>query len=154
MTPYVAPSPDLTLVQGTKDGVTAYWGTFYDSGSGYTLPAGAAAYTMDADYHLYRLGADGSVIPKGTAVVIMADQATISLTTSDDAQATDNAPGGNILVGRDVATEIDRVCALSVSASGAVGFYPLSGIALPAHKAGYVPEGGLKDYHKEDGQQW
>ena len=137
MTPYVAPSPDLTLVQGTKDGVTAYWGTFYDSGSGYTLPAGAAAYTMDAEYHLYRLGTDGSVIPKGTAVVIISDKADVSLTTFD-AQAADNAPGGNILLGRDVATVIDRVCVLGVNASGAVGFYPLSGIALPAHKAGYI----------------
>ncbi len=155
MTPYVAPSPDLTLVQGTKDGVTAYWGTFYDSGSGYTLPAGAAAYTMDAEYHLYRLGTDGSVIPKATAVVIIADKADVSLTTLAEASAADNAPGGNILVGRDVATSFDSViCVLSVSASGAVGFYPLSGIALPAHKAGYVAKDGLKDYHKEDGQQW
>ena len=155
MTPYVAPSPNLTLVQGTKDGVTAYWGTFYDSGSGYTLPAGAAAYTMDADYHLYRLGTDGSVIPKATAVVIMADQATISLTTSNDAQATDNAPGGNILVGRDVATVIDGIYVLGVNASGAVGFYPLSGIALPAHKAGYVPKvGGLHIVISNEERTW
>ena len=155
MTPYVAPSPDLTLVQGTKDGVTAYWGTFYDSGSGYTLPAGAAAYTMDADYHLYRLGTDGSVIPKGTAVVIIADKADVPLEILAEASAADNAPGGNILVGRDVATEIDGIYVLGINASGAVGFYPLSGIALPAHKAGYEPRGGgTESYNRKDEEDW
>ena len=144
---------NLTLAQGTKDGITAYWGTFYDSESGYSLPAGAAAYTMDAEYHLYRLGADGSVIPKATAVVIIADKADIFLNVLDDASATDHAPGGNILVGQDVDAVINGICVLSKNASGAVGFYPLSGSALPAHKAGYVPK-SLLDYHKEDGQQW
>ena len=137
---------NLTLAQGTKDGITAYWGTFYDSESGYSLPAGAAAYTMDAEYHLYRLGADGSVIPKATAVVIIADKADIFLNVLDDASATDNAPGGNILVGQDVDAVINGICVLSKNASGAVGFYPLSGSALPAHKAGYVPK-SLLDYH-------
>ena len=41
---------NITLVQGTKDGVTAWWGTFYDSTTGYTLSDGAAAYTLGADY--------------------------------------------------------------------------------------------------------
>ncbi len=131
---------NLTLAQGTKDGITAYWGTFYDSESGYSLPAGASAYTMDAEYHLYRLGADGSVIPKGTAVVIIADKADIFLNVLDDASATDNAPGGNILVGQDVDAVINGICVLSKNASGAVGFYPLTGSTLPAHKAGYVPK--------------
>ena len=134
---------NLTLAQGTKDGITAYWGTFYDTESGYSLPAGASAYTMDAEYHLYRLGADGSVIPKATAVVIIADKADIFLNVLDDASATDNAPGGNILVGQDVDAVINGICVLSKNASGAVGFYPLSGSALPAHKAGYVPKGLL-----------
>ena len=71
-------------------------------------------------------------------MVIISDKADVSLTTLADAQAADNAPGGNILVGRDVATVIDGIYVLGVNASGAVGFYPLSGIALPAHKAGYV----------------
>lgn len=144
----------LSLVQGTKDGITAWWGTFYDSTASYTLSEGAAAYTMGADYHLFRLGSDGRTIPAGTAVVIIATSGSVSIVPGGSSSAADNAPGGNILVGRDVATVIDGICVLSVNASGAVGFYPLSGIALPAHKAGYVPKGGLKDYHKEDEQQW
>lgn len=145
----------LSLVQGTKNGITAWWGTFYDSTASYTLSEGAAAYTMGADYHLFRLGSDGRTIPAGTAVVIIATSGSVSIVPGGSSSAADNAPGGNILVGRDVATSFDSViCVLSVSASGAVGFYPLSGIALPAHKAGYVPKGGLKDYHKEDEQQW
>ena len=154
LTPFATPSPNLTLAQGTKDGITAYWGTFYDSLFGYSLPEGASAYTMDADYHLYRLGVDGNVIPKGTAVVILGKEAAVTLTLLYEVpDVTDHAPGGNILVGQDVDAVIDGICVLSKNASGAVGFYPLSGSALPAHKAGYVPK-GLLDYHKEDGQQW
>ena len=154
LTPFAAPSPNLTLVQGRKDGITAYWGTFYDSAASYALPEGASAYTMDEDYHLYRLGADGNVIPKGTAVVILGKEAAVTLTFLYEVpDVTDHAPGGNILVGQDVDAVINGICVLSKNASGAVGFYPLSGSALPAHKAGYVPK-GLLDYHKEDGQQW
>lgn len=154
LTPFAAPSPNLTLVQGSKDGITAYWGTFYDSAADYSLPEGASAYTMDAYYHLYRLGADGSVIPKGTAVVILGKEAAATLTFLYEVpDVTDHAPGGNILVGQDVDAVINGICVLSKNASGAVGFYPLSGSALPAHKAGYVPK-SLLDYHKEDGQQW
>jgi uncharacterized repeat protein (TIGR02543 family) len=154
LTPFAAPSPNLTLVQGSKDGITAYWGTFYDSAADYSLPEGASAYTMDADYHLYRLGVDGNVIPKGTAVVILGKEAAVTLTLLYEVpDVTDHAPGGNILMGQDVDAVINGICVLSKNASGAVGFYPLSGSALPAHKAGYVPK-GLLDYHKEDGQQW
>lgn len=154
LTPFAALSHNLTLVQGSKDGITAYWGTFYDSAASYALPKGASAYTMDEDYHLYRLGADGSVIPKGTAVVILGKEAAVTLTFLYEVpDVTDHAPGGNILVGQDVDAVINGICVLSKNASGAVGFYPLSGSALPAHKAGYVPK-SLLDYHKEDGQQW
>ena len=154
LTPFAAPSHNLTLVQGSKDGITAYWGTFYDSAANYALPEGASAYTMDAEYHLYRLGADGNVIPKGTAVVILGKEAAVTLTFLYEVpDVTDHAPGGNILVGQDVDAVINGIFVLSKNASGAVGFYPLSGSALPAHKAGYVPK-GLLDYHKEDGQQW
>ena len=155
LTPFAAPSPNLTLVQGSKDGITAYWGTFYDGTASYTLPVGASAYTMDEDYHLYRLGADGNVIPKGTAVVILGKEAAVTLTFLYEVpDVTDHAPGGNILVGQDVDAVINGICVLSKNASGAVGFYPLSGSALPAHKAGYAPKSSIKDYQKEDGQQW
>ena len=154
--PYISGTVTLTLAPGTKDGVPACWGTFYHSSTNYTLSDGAA-YTMDAEYHLYRLGTDGRTIPAGTPVVIIATSANAELIPagSDPLVVTDHAPGGNILVGVDVDTLFDTAfCVLSKNASGDVGFYPLSGIALPAHKAGYVPKGGLKDYQKEDGQQW
>ena len=144
----------LSLVKGTKDGITAWWGTFYDSTASYTLSEGAAAYTMGADYHLFRLGTDGRTIPAGTAVVIIATSGSVSIVPGGSSSAADNAPGGNILVGRDVATVIDGICVLSVNAPGAVGFYPLSGIALPAHKAGYLPQASMQNYDKQANQEW
>ena len=54
-----------------------------------------------------------------------------------------------------MATEVDGIYVLGINASGAVGFYPLSGIALPAHKAGYEPRGGgTESYNRKDEEDW
>ena len=145
----------LGLVQGTKDGVSAWWGTFYDSSTNYELSEGAAAYTMDKDFHLYRLGTNGRTIPKGTAVVIIAPSADASLIPAGTGfmSATDHAPGGNILVGNDAATSYSSIYVLSVD-SGEIGFHMLSTGTLPAHKAGYEPKAGMQDYDKQDNQEW
>ncbi|MBE6222879.1 MAG: hypothetical protein E7125_05390 [Bacteroidales bacterium] len=137
----------VTLVQGTKDGVTAYWGTFYDGTHRYTLPAGAAAYTMDSEYKLYRLGTDGRTIPAGVAVVIIAASADVTLTLDGGSSAiTDHATGGNILQGSDseVAVTEGKVdgktpYVLGLAGSPAtIGFYQFTGTSIPAGKAYYV----------------
>lgn len=155
----------LTLVQGAKDGVTAWWGTFYSGTVNYTLDEGAAAYTMGTDFKLYRLGTDGRVIPAGTAVVIIAAEATpvtpatdpatatITLTPVGAVSATDNAPGSNILTGVDVDTVFPSIFVLSVNA-GAVDFRKLASGTLPAHKAGYEPQAGMQNYDKQNTQEW
>ena len=151
--PYYAPSMNLTLVQGTKDGVSAYWGTFYGV-QRYTLPEGAAAFTMDSTKHLYRLGTDGRTIPANTAVVIIADSQNITLSKDDDdTTITDHAPGGNILYGGPVTPDSEHKVpvlgsdpevkgfpyVLSVDSNAVIGFRQYVGTdAIPADKAYYV----------------
>ena len=132
---------DLTLTQGSKDGVTAWWGTFYNGTVNYTLDEGAAAYTMGTDYKLYRLGTDGRAIPAGTAVVIIAAEADITLTPAGSVSATDHATGGNQLHGSDSAVDTASLGGtphvLSLS-GGVIGFRPFTGASIPAGKAYYV----------------
>lgn len=144
----------VSLVQGVKDGVSAWWGTFYNGSQHYTLPADAAAYTMGKDHHLYRLGTDGSVIPAGTAVVIVSLVPGITFTKSDDeTPVTDHAPGGNILYGSDTAVALDGFGLVPVpnsapAVSGTpyvlglnsteVGFRQYTGESIPAGKAYFV----------------
>lgn len=153
-----SPLESFVLVQGTKDGVGAYWGTFYDSATNFTLPAGAMAYTLGSDYHLYRLGDDGRTIPKGTAVVIIATAPDVTLTPAGTNRLNNiTVHGGkNILVGNDVATGYACLCVLSVDSAGQIGFFKLQNVTLPAFKAGYLPpvDGGLEDYEKQDNQRW
>jgi hypothetical protein len=136
----------FALVQGTKDGVTAYWGTFYDGTHRYTLPAGAAAYTMDSEYKLYRLGTDGRTIPAGVAVVIIAASADVTLTLDGGSSAiTDHATGGNILHGSDSAVTVSGLSGTPyvLSASGspaAIAFRRFTGAAIPGGKAYYLVE--------------
>ena len=133
---------NITLVQGTKDGVTAWWGTFYDSTTGYTLSDGAAAYTLGADYKLYRLGTDGRTIPAGVAVIIISDKPSIALTPDNSTSTViDHAPGSNILQGSDspvvVLSPGGSLHVLSLDGS-AIGFHPYTGTEIPANKAYYV----------------
>ena len=143
----------LTLMQGTKDGVTAWWGTFYN-GNNYVLSEGAAAYTLGSDYKLYRLGVDGRTITQNIAVVIIATEATPVSPATSPATATigifdmglstmtaaDHAPGGNILQGSGAAIPAGKSAyVLSVDADGVIGFRQYTGTdAIPAGKAFYV----------------
>lgn len=146
----------LNLTQGTKDGVSAYWGTYYNGTTNHTLSEGAAAYTLGTDYKLYRLGTNGRTIPKGTAVVIIATSGDASLIPAGtgNLSITDHAPGGNILVGNDADTDYAAIYVLSVNSSGEVGFCKLSIGDLPAHKAGYERRAGMQDYDKQENQEW
>ncbi|MBO4656818.1 MAG: hypothetical protein J5639_03500 [Bacteroidales bacterium] len=139
----------VALTQGTKDGVTAWWGTLFDSYYNYKLGEGAVAYTMGSDYLLYRLGTDGSIIPAGTPVVILAEKATIPLTVTSE---TFDIQGTNILYGTNILISLDGdgkvpipgtenkgdPYVLSINDSGVIGFRLYEGSAIPAHKAYYV----------------
>ena len=142
---------DYITLTGPYDGL--YWATFYCGNVRYTLPEGAQAYTMDADYNLYRLGTDGRTIRENTAVVIIADTARITLTKTDGTSSiTDNAPDpkhnsltdGNILQGgdspvdlSDIVSDPQKVYVLGM-VNNQLGFYEYSLPTIPAHKAYYV----------------
>ena len=138
--PSGAPSVDLALVQGVKDGTVAYWGTFYHSFQRYALPSGAAAYTMGSDHKLYRLGGDGRVIPAGVAVVVISPTPDVTISADNgSSEVTDNAVGGNILLGSDPAVSSFTGTPYVLSLDGeAVGFRRFTGSSIPAGKAYYV----------------
>lgn len=135
------PDP-ASLTQGTKDGVSAWWGTYYNGTTNQTL-VGATAYTLGTDHKLYRLGDDGRTIPKNTAVVIIALSADASLVPAGtgDLSITDHATGGNQLHGSDSAVTVSGLSGtphvLSLSA-GAIGFRQFTGDSIPAGKAYYI----------------
>ena len=139
----VPATASLNLAQGTKDGFTAWWGTWYHSTLRYTLPEGAQACTMGADHQLYRLGNDGRVIPAGVAVVIIADRADVTLSLDGGSSAiADHAPnGGNILRGSNSSVTVSGLggtpYVLGVS-NDAIGFYKYTGDAIPANRAYYL----------------
>lgn len=128
-------SYSLTLTQGTKDGVTAYWGSFYDGNHRYTLPEGAAAYTMNSEKNLYRVGDDGRVIPKNTAVIIIADKSALTLNVTDN---TADIHGTNILLGSDNPVSVAGKAYVLGIVNGVLGFYEYKGGDVPAHKAYYT----------------
>ena len=145
--PYLNPgsADSVTLTQGSKDGVTAWWGTFFYGGKNYVLSEGATAYTLGSDYKLYRLGVDGRTIPKRTAVVIIATKATIQYYNIGNGTltVTDHAPGGNILQGSNSAVAVTGLSGtpyvLSVDTNGIIGFREYTGTDdIPAYKAYYV----------------
>ena len=125
-------------------GVVKYVTTFYNSTLDFRLPAGALAYTVKkngASMEFYRIGPESNVIPKGTAVVIIADKTSndptmdISLTRLDYTSVTVEAVK-NDLKGSD--TDVDNTAndkyVLGIS-GGVLGFYKYSGILIPAGKA-------------------
>lgn len=142
---------DITAYAGTVSGVTRYWATFYNRTLNYRLPAGAQAFTMDADHHLCRVGTDGSIIPKNTPVVIIAEEnaltgvsaasGTLTLTHTD---STAEINGTNILLGDEnpvtvTNRKVDGKTPYVLGINNSVlGFYPFIGGKIPAQKAYYL----------------
>jgi hypothetical protein len=154
VTASVVQTSPISVTGCLSDGV--YWSTFCHEILRYALPEGAAAYTMDAEHHLYRLGDDGRVIPAGVAVVILSDKENITLTCdSSTTEIIDHAPDyvnntptdGNILYGSNSDVQVtdgqvngQTPCVLSV-VNGVVGFYPVANNyngVIPANKAYYL----------------
>ena len=123
------------------NGVMKYWTTFYDADNNYKLPAGAMALTMNSSKQLYVVG-DGNIIPKNTAVIIMADASAVDasgkivLTTTTE---TATPVSGNVLHGTSTATAAGaNTYVLSKDANGNFGFFKFTG-TIPANKA-YINE--------------
>ena len=136
----------LTARRASYAGQTLYWATFYHPSGNYLLPAGAQAFTMGADHALYRVG-DGSVIPVGCAVVVLAEpvstEASIGITLTKT-ERTATPAEGNILHGEytktataTLVTGSQKVYVMGAP-DGTLGFFPFTGTKLPANKAYYI----------------
>ena len=132
----------VTARKASFAGVERYWTTFY-SATRYALPAGAQAFIMKSDHVLYRIG-DGSVIPAGCAVVIMADAsaltnptATGGIITITETTAAEPSVSGNILLGVDTPTSAPSGAHVLSKVGDDFGFFTFTG-TIPANKAYYV----------------
>ena len=136
-------TPGLSLNAAKVLGEDKYVTTFYNSLLNYQLPEGALAYTAGLDgtqVVFYRIGENSNVIPAGTAVVIVANAASVSLTKLDSEPGV-TPHAGNILQGADtdIATPTGTVYVLGAVGEPAVlGFYKYTGTTIPAGKAYYV----------------
>ena len=125
-------------------GEDKYVTTFYDGLFNYQLPEGAVAYTaslVDGNVVFYRVGENGNILPRGTAVIVVADTSSVGLTKLD------SNPGvlphsGNILQGSDtdIATPVGTVYVLGKDDNGVMTFLTFNGTTIPAGKAYYVAE--------------
>ena len=131
----------LDLDAATFFGEDRYVTTFYDATYDFKLSAGAKAYTVNKsgdNLIFHQVGVSGRVIPHGTAVVVVANSASVTLTKLNSTTVT--AYAGNILVGsdtEDIAKPSGTVYVLGLSGD-TLGFYKFNGSTIPAHKAYYV----------------
>ena len=137
--------PTINITATESDG--RFWVTFYNAEAQYVLPEGAQAFTMNADKELYRIGKDGRVIPENTAVIIIADKASLTLTQKNAGDGTihdDALSPVNILRGSSSAVATSNITSGTPYVLGIVGgklgFYEYTGSSIPANKAYYVVE--------------
>ena len=133
---------DLTLNAATVMGEDKYVSSFYNGTLDYQLPAGAAAYTaslVDNAVVFYRIGENSDIIPHGTAVIILSDAASVTLTRLDSNPLV-SPHAGNLLQGSDIpiATPSGTVFVLGVDGEGNMAFVKFTGEMIPAGKAYYV----------------
>ena len=125
----------VTLNATFGDG--CYWATYFNADAQYVLSEGAQAFTMDENNNLYRVGTDGTVIPENTAVVIISDTETVTLTLNSQASA--SIHGDNILQGSNVPVAVTAGTPYVLGkVSNKIGFYEFTGTNIPANKAYYV----------------
>ena len=135
----------ITATEATVLGESKYVTTYYNSGRHYRLPEGAKAYTASLDgakVVFHQVGVDGNVIPRGTAVIVVADAASVTLTKLASTEVT--AYDGNILRGSDTAVtvtagKVDGKTPYVLNISGDnLGFYKFTGATIPTGKAYYL----------------
>ena len=139
----VPPAPlTLTLNAAKVQGENKYVTTFYHGTLNYQLPEDAVAYTaslVNGDVVFYRIGEASDIIPHGTAVIVVADAASVTLTKLDsDPGVTPHA--GNILQGTDadIAMPAGTVYVLGKDGNDVMTFLTYTGATIPAGKAYYV----------------
>ncbi len=130
-------APSEQIITAVENG-GRYWVTFYYEHANYALSDGAKAYTVNSDNQLYLLGTTGSVIPEDTAVIIIADTDSITLTKTDSTFEVAN----NILQGSNTAVAKSSITIGTPYVLGIVGevlgFYEYTGDNIPAYRAYYV----------------
>ena len=133
---------NLTATSATVFGESKYVTTFYHGTLDYQLPEDAKAHTASLDgakVVFHQVGVDGNVIPHGTAVIVVADAASITLTKLASTEVT--AYDGNILRGSDtaLAKPAGTVYVLGIAGEpAALGFFSFKGSTIPAGKAYYL----------------
>ena len=148
--PYIE---NLALTANLADG--NYWTTFYCGHTGYKIDDGENAWAYTAEYDktdpnapqltLHKLG---KVIPKGTAVILVGEDNSISMTASTD--AAENSVSNN-LHGVDVkklkseldpSTEKSGKFYVMGKVNEVFGFFEYTGAYMPARKAYLLVNGG------------
>lgn len=143
----VSPAASLSLTANlaTVLGEDKYVTTFYHGTLDYQLPEGALAYTaslVGGEVVFHRIGENSDIIPHGTAVIVVAGIADVTLTVLNSTPGV-TAHAGNILEGSDteIATPSGNVYVLGVAGEpAALGFFKYTGATIPAGKAYYVAE--------------
>ena len=138
-------SPGIALTaRQAPDG--NYWTTYYNSTLGFTIDEdeNACAYTAKYGGDKLTLHKLGKEIPKGTAVIIVADNNVVSMTAATDLY---DFSGANDLHGVDVDTDVDDITSAlgtgtfyvlgmtTVGDEKHFGFHRYTGSEMAAHKA-------------------
>ena len=140
-----SPVVQLTARAASVSGENKFVTTFFNGSQDFRLPAGALAYTVKnngGSLAFYRIGPESNVIPKGTAVVIIADKTSdeaLSLIRLYSTTTTVTVDAGkNDLQGSDVDVDMNNTAGdkyvLGIS-GGTLGFYKYDGNIIPAGKA-------------------
>ena len=134
----------LDVAANAHDG--NYWTTFYCGHTGYKIDEGENAWAYTAEYNgansltLHKLG---KVIPKGTAVILVGADNSISMTASSEAAQYSVA---NNLHGVDIRTATSELGTgtfyVMGKQSGNFGFFPYTAEYMPARKAYLLVNGG------------
>ena len=116
----------------------AYWTTYYNGATGYKIDAdeNACAYTATVSGNTIKLHKLGKVIPAATAVILVCDDNSISMTVSNDEP--ENTVG-NDLHGVDVSAQTSSLGSGKFYVLGNknshFGFHEYTGTSMPARKA-------------------
>ena len=132
----------LAAKEATVNDETNYWTTYYCGDAGFSIDAeeNACAYTATVSGETITLHRLGKVIPAGTAVIIVGEDASIGMTVST---APAKLSPDNHLHGLDIATPLatvlstysaDAILMLS-NKNGNFGFHDVALTNIPARKA-------------------
>lgn len=138
------PAPfDLTAHEATVNSKTKFWTTYYNNAVAYRIDEeeNACAYTATVDGDNITLQTLGKEIPKGTAVIIVGEDGSVSMTPDN---TIDDFTGTNDLRGEDDRTAREDILTGALDGgmlyvmgkvSDDFGFFEYTGAYMPANKA-------------------